>query len=339
MSHSPAYLWPGHASRAATFENPAAAAAGGSNGRKERPNKLLDPGERVVLADLEGPGTVTHLWLTVGAPAPDDATPSFLRRQVLEVFYGAASEPSVSVPVPDFFGAVHGVPVSYASALTVINEHRGFASRMPLPFADRIRIEYENGTDRHALLYYQADVLLGPLDEAVGFLHASFRRESPTELGRDFVVADGLRGPGRFLGWTGGVRVDDGAHWWGEGEVKMYFDVESTPTICGTGTEDYLDSAWGLGAFAAPETGAPLVVASGQTDGRIGHRLVGFYRWHLSDPVVFQRSLRVTVQQIGFRWKGGYFDRQDDWCATSFTYCSEVQPVARVRNSEMDQES
>jgi len=327
---SPAYLWPGRATRAATFENPTAEPGGGNLGRKERPNKLLEPGERVVLADMEGPGTVTHIWLTVGAPYPNDANAEFLRRQTFEVFYGSSSEPSVSVPVPDFFGAVHGVPMSYSSALTAINEERGFSSRIPMPFADRIRIEYTNATERHALLYYQVDFLVGPIAEGTGILHAAFRRENPTTLGQDFVVTEGLRGPGRFLGWTGGVRVQDGTHWWGEGEVKMFFDGETTPTICGTGTEDYLDSAWGLGPFAAPESGAPLVVASGETDIRSGHRLVGFYRWHLSDPVVFQRDLKVTVQQIGFRWKGGYFDRQDDWCATAFTYCSDVQAVPRM---------
>ncbi|TMK89447.1 MAG: DUF2961 domain-containing protein, partial [Actinobacteria bacterium] len=176
----------------------------------------------------------------VGAPYPDDATPDFLRRQTLEVFYGDRTEPSVSVPVPDFFGAVHGVPQSYVSSLTAINEERGFTSRIPMPFPDHIRIEYANGSERHALLYYQVDLLLGPLADDTGILHAAFRRESPTELGKDFVVTDGLRGPGRFLGWTGGVRVLDGEHWWGEGEVKMFFDGEETPTVCGTGTEDYL---------------------------------------------------------------------------------------------------
>jgi hypothetical protein len=283
----------------------------------------------VTLLDVDGAGTVTHIWLTVGAPYPNDATPDFLRRQTLEVFYGSQNEPSVSVPVPDLFGAVHGVPVSYASSLTAINEDRGFTSRIPMPFRDGIRIEYTNASERHALLYYQVDLLVGPVADDTGVLHAAFRRENPTELGRDFVVTEGLRGLGRFLGWTGGVRVADGRHWWGEGEVKMFFDGEDTPTICGTGTEDYLDSAWGLGPFAAPEAGAPLVVASGETDVRSGHRLVGFYRWHLSDPVVFEKELKVTVQQIGFRWKGGYFDRQDDWCATAFTYCSDVQAVRR----------
>jgi hypothetical protein len=113
----------------------------------------------------------------------------------------------------------------------------------------------------------------------------------------------------------------------------MYLDDDldapgdaALPTICGTGTEDYLDSAWGLGTFAAPETGAPAVFArDGDPDHH--HRLVSFYRWHLSDPVVFERRLRVTIQQIGMG-ASGLFERSDDWCATAFTYCARPQAVA-----------
>ena len=141
-------------------------------------------------------------------PDPGEA---FLRRQLLEVFYDDGGQPSVSVPMPDFFGAVHGVAVPYASALTAVNEGRGFASRIPMPFRDRIRIEYTNGSDNLAVLYYQVDALLGPLPDDVGLLHAAFRRENPTTPGRDFVVTEGLRGPGRFLGWTGGLHVLDGS--------------------------------------------------------------------------------------------------------------------------------
>src|SRR5438128_733108 len=122
---------------AATRENPTAARSGGSLGRKENANRLLQAGERVVLADLQGPGTVTHIWMTVGGPMPEPGE-QFLRRQLLEIYYGGSDHPSVSVPMPDFFGAVHGVAVPYASALTAVNEGRGFASRIPMPFRDRV---------------------------------------------------------------------------------------------------------------------------------------------------------------------------------------------------------
>jgi hypothetical protein len=264
MIADPSYLWPGYASRSASCENPAAAlSAGGTvaGGRKGAARRLLAPGERIGLADLAGPGRIGHIGLTVARAAQPGRfnEPRLLRSQVLEAFYDDLEAPSVSVPLGDFFGAVHGVPVAYASSVTAVNEGRGFSSRIPWPFQRRLRIEYENGLDEAVFLYYQVDALLGPVPEDCGLVHAAFRRENPTELARDFVVVDGIEGPGRFLGWTGGVRVLDDSRWWGEGELKVYFDGEPLPTICGDGTEDYLNTSWGLGAFAAPESGAPLV--------------------------------------------------------------------------------
>jgi hypothetical protein len=289
--------------------------------------------------------------------ALNEPSPRFLRAQVLEVFYDDLTEPSISVPALDLFGVVHGVPASYASSLTACNDGLGLDARIPMPFGERIRVEYENASDEIALLYYQVDVLIGPQPDGVGALHALFTRENPTTHRRDLVVLDGLRGPGRFLGMTGGVRAFD-QRWWGEGELKIYFDGETVPTICGTGTEDYLGSAWGLAEFAAPESGAPLVTGP-RRDQSGGWSLVSFYRWHLSDPIVFRDSIKVTLQQIGsavfgrgeeqalalFRedvttagdgWiEGGFgaftlYERSDDWCATGFAYCRDPQPVVRV---------
>ena len=109
------------------------------------------------------------------------------------------------------------------------------------------------------------------------------------------------RTPGRFAGCVVGVRVLDDGSWYGEGEVKMYRDGDlaaGRPTICGTGLEDYVGSAWGMGAHAAPFGGAPVDVRRG---GTAQPAFVGFYRWHVPDPVVFERELTVTIQQIGMR--------------------------------------
>jgi len=364
-SFDPADLLPGHESRAYTFENPTGArGAGGTtrNGRKGAPNRILQSGERVVLADIDGRGRVGHFWMTVNAlRSIGEPSPAFLRSQVLEVFYDDLDEPSISVPALDFFGVVHGVPSSYASSMTAANEGLGLESRIPMPFDGRMRIEYQNASDELALLYYQVDVLLGPRAAEGGRLHAMFHRDNPSTIGDDLVILDGLRGPGRYLGMTGGLRPFDG-YWWGEGEVKVYLDGEPQPTICGTGTEDYLGSAWSMGEFAAPESGAPLVVGPSGSMGA-GWSLVSFYRWHVSDPVLFRESARVTLQQIGsamFRegeehalaqfkqdvtpagdgWLEGNFgggvraftlyERSDDWCATGFAYCAEPQAVPRL---------
>ena len=105
---------------------------------------------------------------------------------------------------------------------------------------------------------------------------------------RDFVIASGLRGPGRFVGCSVGVRVLDTGIWYGEGEVKVYRDGDTDhPTICGTGLEDYVGTAWGLGAHSALYGGAPLDV---RPPGSSSPTFVGFYRWHLLDPIMFRES-------------------------------------------------
>jgi hypothetical protein len=355
-------------SRAATFENPTGdRGAGGAahGGRKGSPSRRVRAGERVVLADLDGPGVVRHVWMTF-PPGP----PEQMRAMVLEVFHDGVDGPSVSVPCLDLFGLPHGRPVAYASALSAANEGRGFNSWVPMPFRGRMRIEFVNGSSRSTTLYYQVDYTLQPeLDEALGCLHVAFRRENPTTMGRDMIIGDGLRGPGRFLGCVLGVRVLDQGAWYGEGEVKVYRDGDDArPTICGTGLEDYVGSAWGMGPHAAPHGGAPLVVGPGGGAGLPGDdpEFVGFYRWHLADPIMFRTDLRVTIQQIGAAFFGAgaeaelaayeqshpvagdgwhrhlapgllawaIAERVDDYCATSFIYCQEPQAVTPVDVAE-----
>jgi hypothetical protein len=345
-------------SRAITFENPSGGrGAGGTaaGGRKGAPSRGIDVGERVTLADIEGPGTIRHIWMTF-PPAP----PEVMRALWLEVFYEGADEPSVSVPCLDFFGLPHGRPVPYHSALASAQEGRGFNAYFPIPFARHVRVDLTNSSARPVTLYYQVDYTLEPeMAAATGYLHVSFRRENPTLLGRDFVIADGLCGPGRFLGCSVGVRVIDPGTWYGEGEVKIYRDGDrELPTICGTGLEDYVGSAWGLGAHAALYAGAPLV--AGPDPAKVD--FAGFYRWHLADPVMFGSDLRVTIQQIGamFFARGreaemeayertnpvagagwvrdpnpavlawGITERVDDYCATAYVYCRDPQPVTRL---------
>jgi hypothetical protein len=349
-------------SRAITFENPTGArGAGGAahGGRKGAPNRYIRRSERVVLADIEGPGVIRHLWVTV-PPAP----PEQLRALVLEVFYDDAEEPSASVPLLDFFGLPHGRLAAFGSALVAVQEGRGFNSYVPMPFAGRVRIELHNASAKGTTLYYQVDYTLQPeLPEGSGHLHVTFRRQNPTTLRDDFTIVDGLRGPGRFLGCVVGVRVIDPGDWYGEGEVKVFRDGDADlPTICGTGLEDYVGSAWGLGRHHAPYGGAPLLVADGHGP---NPDFVGFYRWHVPDPIMFTDDLRVTIQQIGAKgflagpdaeaqleayaagnpvagagWvrehigpalhAWGIVERVDDYCAAAFVYCTTPQPVPRV---------
>jgi hypothetical protein len=315
---------------------------------------MIEVGERVVLADIEGPGVIRHIWLTI-PPSP----PEMMQARFIEVFYDGADEPSISVPVVDFFGVPWGRPVPTSNALAAIQEGRGFNSFVPMPFHGRVRVEFVNESQRAHPLYFQIDYTLEPdLPDDAGLLHVSYRRQNPTVLTEDFVIAEGLRGPGRFLGCVVGVRVLNGGVWYGEGEVKIYLDGDDElPTICGTGLEDYVGTAWGMGPHQAHYMGAPLDVRPPGTPPNANPDFVGFHRWHVLDPIMFASELKVTIQQIGFDvfFPGdeermaatvaagsgfqepstgllalGIAERVDDYCATAFVMCVEPQAVPRV---------
>ncbi len=322
-------------SRAASAENPKALPGEGgkaSNGLKGAPAiKDLRPGTTEVLLDTEGPGMVRHLWMTTHARAPVS-----LRNTILRMYWEGHEEPSVEVPLSDFFGVAHGALAPMYANLINMQEGRGLNCYIPMPFAKHARITISNETERPIdWFFYQIDFTLGDdIGPEDGRFHASFRRENPCPLGQDFTFLDTGGGLGIYLGCVFGVRpLTPG--WWGEGEVKIFLDSdEAHPTICGTGTEDYIGSAWGLGEHCTPYQGAPL------------HRngFTSMYRFHVPDPVYFQERIKVTVQQMGAALKSevaphygenlifnpknhprrnpedGFYLRSDDWCATAYWY-------------------
>ncbi len=132
--------------RTISFENPTGArgqAGQAHEGRKGAPNRFLAPGEQLVLADIEGPGRVCHVWMTFPPMRPEA-----MRGVWMEAYYDDAAEPSVSVPCVDFFGLAHGRPVPYESALQAVQEGRGFNSWVPMPFRSRLRFELNNDSGR-----------------------------------------------------------------------------------------------------------------------------------------------------------------------------------------------
>lgn len=350
-------------SRSASFENPLGEKGKGGmthGGRKGFPSKTIMPQETVTLLETEGPGTVRHLWFTV-PPAP----PEHLRSFALNVYYDGNEQPSISVPILDLCGAVHGRPTEFFAEMIAVHEARGFNCWIPMPFKQSIKLEFVNHSHFPTRLYYQVDFTLEsavPESGSHGYLHSSFRRENPTTLKQDFVISDGLQGPGRFLGCVVGVRVLDAGMWYGEGEVKMYLDNDTDhPTICGTGLEDYVGTAWGMRQHAGPYCGVPLDLRAPQEDGELARNpdFVSFYRFHQRDPIMFKENVKVTIQQIGFAlftrdqeallevyekthppagegWgknehiaAAGICERVDDYCAVDFVYCEQIQSVNR----------
>ena len=274
-----------------SFENPDGRTGGGGTtqeGRKGSASKAVKPGERVVLADVAGPGVVRRIWLTV--PGRVDT----LRGFVVRFYWDDQDWPSVEAPLQDFFGLPFARPAAFESALFSNPEGRSFNSVVPMPFRRRALLTVTNESAAEASLFYDVDVTVGDaLGEDVGYFHARYRRENPTTPRRDFEVLPRVEGRGRYLGANVGVRATDYRRplWFGEGELKIYVDDDREwPTLVGTGTEDLVGSAWGLGRFDHLYQGAPLTE---EKDG-----VWGFYRYHVPDPVWFAKAIRVTLQQI-----------------------------------------
>ena len=126
------------------------------------------------------------------------------------------------------------------------------------------------------------------------YLHAYWHRDTSTELAKDFELLPRIEGKGRYLGVNVSVMANPlyNGTWWGEGEVKIYLDGDSNfPTLNGTGTEDYIGTAWGQGKFINPYTGCLT------SDDSL--KQWSFYRYHIPDPIFFSTDCRVSLQQLG----------------------------------------
>src|SRR5689334_15514685 len=248
--------------RWASPENPGGEPGQGgqaNGGRKGAAFFVLPAGESRTLAEVKaGRGVVRRIWMTL-----NDRSPKMLRGLRVEMFWDGAAQPAVSAPVGDFFGIGLGRLVPFESALFSSPEGRSFNASVPMPFRRGMKIVLTNDTDApQPQVYYDVDYTLGdklPADAL--YFHAHFRRENPTTLQRDYEILPRVAGRGRYLGANLGVIVDGhryGATWWGEGEVKIYLDGDrERPTLNGTGTEDYIGTGYGQGAYAHRFQGAP----------------------------------------------------------------------------------
>ena len=154
-----------------------------------------------------------------------------------------------------------------------------------------------------------------------------FRRVGKLPKKSVYTILDGGRGRGAYIGTYLAVGVNSPG-WWGEGELKFFMDGETYPTICGTGTEDYFGGAWdfevpgqGYSTYSSSYLGLHQVI---RPDGLYSSQTrFGMYRWHLPDPVNFERSLQVTIQDLGWRPDGRYLPRSDDMASVAYWYSED----------------
>ncbi len=277
-------------------ENPTGAKGAGATenrGAKGHAFETIPVGGTHVLADIRGPGTIDRMWMTI-----EDRSPEALRGLRLDMYWDGAPAPAVSVPLGDFFLHGAGEMVPMETALLASPEGRSFVSYVPMPFRTGARIVIANESGKPVnLIFYDIDYrALRRQPKDALYFHAWWSRDRATTLARDFRILPRIRGRGRFLGASVTVLTNPiyEKTWWGEGEVKIALDGDrsTSPTLVGTGTEDYIGTAWGQGAYINRYQGAPIATWDGE--GRWT-----FYRFHVPDPIYFSRDIEVSLQMIG----------------------------------------
>ncbi len=314
-------LGTGLKSRSISFENPKGEPGQGGQaasnlgvGRKGFPAKGIAPGETVELCNIKGPGTINHIWMTGGFRNKNAIA---LRSMVIRAYWENQEHPSIECPLGDFMGSAHAKVNSYQSAVHSTGINSALNIWLPMPFNKNARLTLTNEGDANISLFYQVDYTINDRHpENFGRLHVCFRRENPTTLKKDFEILPERTGEGRFIGTVLGIRALE-SNWWGEGEVKIYMDGDTEfPTICGTGSEDYVCLSYGMQQTPFQYHGCSWNQNS----------FISMYRWHIPDPIYWEKKCRIVIQQIGYSGqlrqenKPPLYERQDDWSSATFWY-------------------
>ncbi len=304
----------------------------------------IPAGESRVLADIQGPGCITHLWMTQR---------NHYRECLLRITWDDARHPSVLVPLGDFFGLGHGIVNSYQSLLFTastrsnnqFNQGCALNCYAPMPFARRAVVELVNeSAEAHRQYFYvdyeQCDEAPAP---SVGYFHAEFRRENPfggwgheitvntpcanivnkerTAWENNYVILDTC-GRGHYIGCNLSVTNFQGT-WWGEGDDMIWVDgYKWPPELHGTGSEDYLNQAWGMQANAFLRNGSSI-----HEQNTNGYQTS--YVHHLENPVRFEREIKVTIEHGHGNHLCNEMSSTAYWYADRPGRAARVPPVAK----------
>ncbi len=290
-------------------------------GWKVNPFVVIRPGTTFTLAEIKGPGAIQHIWMTPTGK---------WRSSILRMYWDDETDPSVEVPVGDFFAMGWEKYARLSSLAVCVNPGSAFNSYWPMPFRSKARLTMENLDTQPMTLYYQIDYSSAAAPQDAAYFHAQFRRVNPLPYKQAYTIVDGIHGKGQYVG----TYLAWGTHsngWWGEGEVKFYMDGDKEfPTIDGTGTEDYFGGSYNFEnkekhqyeEFSSPYSGLAQVITP---DGLYqSQQRFGLYRWHIVDPVRFSTDLKVTIQALGWQSGRRYLPLTDDISSVAFWY--QVEP-------------
>ncbi len=280
-------------------------------------NPFLKPkaGETITIMDVEGPGIIQHIWM-----ASEGNYKGIGRAGVLRFYWDGEAEPSVEVPMTDFFAVGHDIWAPVNSLAVVVNPASALNCFWPMPFRRRARITFTNESARDLKLFtYQITYVKAPLPDNAAYFHAQWRRAVSDRANPQHMILDSVKGEGRYVGtFLAYTQLADG--WFGEGEIKFFIDGDSRfPTICGTGTEDYF-----LGTYGFPQVYSNAY--SGNVlkhEGHDGPPKWSLYRWHIQDPIEFHADLRISIQTLGWWPDNTYQPLSDDVASVAYWYQRE----------------
>ncbi|WP_066195688.1 MULTISPECIES: glycoside hydrolase family 172 protein [Gracilibacillus] len=307
----------------------------------------IHPGEKVDICELTGAGCITHIWMTM-APLHDDIEAFLHRKVVIRMYWDGETSPSVQAPIGDFFGMGHGITKNFWSAPLQMSPEDGRSLNcfFSMPFANNARIEIESNADAPIKFYFYVDYeQYQEIDSDLRF-HALWRRERTqgvdenisnalysfggknTTGEQNYVLLDTI-GKGHYVGCNLNIhnlRFTQEWNWYGEGDDMIFIDGEPwPPSLHGTGMEDYFNTAW----CPQQEQNTPyhgIILGGGPNwSGKISA-----YRYHIQDPIMFDQSIKVTIEH------GHNNNRSDDYASTAYWYQTkpgcDFAPILPVKN-------
>lgn len=286
-------------------------------GWKLSPAVVIKAGETFTLADINESGAIQQIWMT---PTGN------WRYSIFRIYWDGQEHPSVECPVGDFFASGWGSYAQLSSIPVCVNPGSAFNCYWEMPFKKKCLMTMTNISDEDMILFYQINYTLTEVPDDCAYFHASFRRVNPLPYKEVFTILDNVQGQGQYVGTYLAWGVNN-IGWWGEGEIKFFMDGDKEfPTICGTGTEDYICGSYNFEnqktkqyqEFTTPYSGLHQVI---RPDGLYNSQTrFGMYRWHITDPIRFESDLKVTIQALGWRSFGRYLPLQDDIASVAYWY-------------------
>jgi len=289
-------------------------------------NFRVQPGQTHVLMDEQGPGVITHIWLTFLGPEIQNWAPKGSanhQEMLLRIYWDGNPKPAVEAPVGDFFANAFGKRSTVISLPVIVEDADSYNCFWQMPFRKSVKMEIVNQSEKAInLLYYNIDwIKKKSIAKDTPYFYAQYRQEYPVQHGKDYTILE-TKGKGHYVGTVLSVRTRS-PQWFGEGDEKIYIDGEVHPSIWGTGTEDYFLSAWGLQKTLTPYFGTPYFDQWGIIGGH-----TSAYRWHINDPIVFEKGIKVTMEHFGWmspdenpqQKTNSWNEREDDYSSVAFWY-------------------